>query len=90
MSFLSIIISIKKLIFILLVMVPTLAFTQDAPKEFNLKVNSTDIQLLGEALGMLPYGKVAPLMQRLQIQINEQNQVSKPVEIPKPTQVVPK
>lgn len=47
--------------------------TQTQP-EITLKVTPADITLLGEGLGMLPYAKVAPLMQKLQIQINQQQQ----------------
>jgi hypothetical protein len=60
----------------------TVAFAQEADKKFNLEVSGADITLLGEALGMLPYGKVAPLMQKLQVQINAQQQPSAPNPVP--------
>ncbi len=60
----------KKLI-IAAMLLSTSAFAQD--KEITLKVAPADVQILGEALQMMPYGKVAPLMQKLQIQINAQN-----------------
>lgn len=47
-------------------------------KQFTLNVNQADIQTIGEALGTLPFGKVAPLMQKLQAQINEQNKLAMP------------
>lgn len=61
---------------------------QEATKEFNLKVNTTDIQTIGEALGSLPYAKVAPLMIKLQQQINEAN-MSKPPEAPGMKDIAP-
>lgn len=66
----------------------TVVYAQEADKKFNLEVSGADITLLGEALGMLPYGKVAPLMQKLQVQINAQQPVPSatptPVPAPKP------
>jgi len=70
----------KKLILISLLLSTSAAFAQE--KEFNLKVKASQVQLLGEALGLLPYGKVAPFMVDLQQQINAQN-----VETPAPPAV---
>ena len=50
-------------------------------KEFTLKVKASQVQLLGKALGLLPYGEVAPFMGELQTQINAQNEPPK-VEAP--------
>lgn len=60
---------------------------QPSPQEFNLKVDSRDIEIIGEGLGALPYSKVAPLMGKLQAQI--QGQV-KTVPAPAPMPVQPK
>lgn len=68
----------KYVVATLFALVPVVAFAQEKPKEFNLKIDGADIQTIGEGLGMLPYGKVAPLMQKLQIQINEQNASKSP------------
>lgn len=47
----------------------------------NLTVTNAEIQLIGEGLGSLPYGKVAALMNKLQLQINSQ---AKPPEAKAP------
>jgi len=70
----------KKLILIAMLLSTSAAFAQE--KEFTLKVKASQVQLLGEALGMLPYNKVAPFMGELQTQINAQNEPPK-VEAPK-------
>lgn len=60
---------------LILPLISGLANAQGQPeKQFNLTVTGADIQTLGEGLGTLPYGKVAPLMSKLQAQINEQSQ----------------
>lgn len=63
-----------KFAIVALAMLATPAVAQDnnQAKEFDIKVTGADITLVGEALGMMPYGKVAPLMQKLQNQINKQ------------------
>lgn len=49
------------------------AVAQPAPPDsFTLRVDSKDIEVIGEGLGSLPYTKVAPLMGKLQSQIKEQ------------------
>lgn len=70
--------SMKKLLIIGLIWLPTLAIAQE--KEFDFKLNEKDIAVIGEALGMMPYAKVAPLMVKLQQQINAQTQPPKPKE----------
>lgn len=64
----------KKLAVIGALLLSTSAYAQE--KEYDLKVNSTEVLLIGEALGLMPYGKVAPLMQKLQNQINSQNMIT--------------
>ena len=61
------------LIGMMLTLATVSAYGQEANKEFNIKINAADIQLIGEGLGSLSYSKVAPLMIKLQQQINEQN-----------------
>lgn len=57
------------------------AVAQD--KEFDLKVTTADITLIGDGLGTLPYNKVAPLIQKLQQQIAVQ-QAKPPVSATPP------
>lgn len=55
-------------------------------QDFTLEVNANEINMIGEGLGFLPYNKVAPLIQSLQIQVNKQNQPKpeeKKIEAPK-------
>lgn len=68
---------------IALAMLSTPAMAQQATpvKEYNLKITADEVTMLGDALGYLPYSKVAPLFQKLQQQINIQNtSVEKPKE----------
>lgn len=57
-------------------LMPTIAAAQSDP-EVSLKVNNADVAIIGEALGLMPYTKVAPLINKLQVQIQQQQ---KPVE----------
>lgn len=57
----------------------TIAQAQE--KEYNLKLNGNEVNLVGEALGALPYTKVVPLMNKLQQQLREQDRPV--VEAPK-------
>lgn len=45
---------------------------QQPTQLLNLSVDNADVALIGEGLGNLPYNKVAPLMGKLQKQINDQ------------------
>lgn len=65
----------KNLILAALIAVPVIAFAQE--KEINLKVTPADVQAIGEGLGSLPFNKVAPLMSKLQVQINAQTEAAK-------------
>lgn len=51
-----------------------------AQQEFTLKVTPAEINVIGEALGFMPYSKAAPLIQKLQVQVNAQSQPPAPVE----------
>ena len=53
---------------------------QQQEREFEIKVNNKDIELIGKALGKLPFEEVAPLFQKLQVQIQQQNMPKPPVE----------
>lgn len=53
-----------------------------SPQVIKLELDDKDVNLIGEALGALPYNRVALLMQKLQIQINAQ---VKPNPAPMPT-----
>lgn len=45
---------------------------QPTVAEYNIKITATDLMVIGNALGNLPYKDVAALLGRLQTQINEQ------------------
>lgn len=68
----------KKLIwpvaFVLAFVVPTYA---QQVQEMTLKVTPADVEVIGRALGKLPFDDVAQLIQKLRAQILEQQ---KPVE----------
>lgn len=68
--------------FILALAVPTLA-QQQAP-EINLKVNNSELETIGKALGKLTFDEVAPLIQKLRTQVVEQQQAATPVPTPAP------
>jgi hypothetical protein len=53
-------------------LVSTLAFSQ-AVVTYNLTVTSQEIDLIGKVLNTQPFGDVAPLVNKLQSQIVEQN-----------------
>lgn len=46
-------------------------------KEFNLKLNDQDVQIIGAALGELAFKLSAPVVTKIQIQVNEQLQAVK-------------
>lgn len=45
-------------------------------KDVTLTVSQADLAIIGEALGTIPYAKVAPLMAKLQAQVIKQNNPS--------------
>lgn len=63
--------------FVLAFAVPTLA-----QQEVNLKVTTEDVNVIGKALGKMPFDEVAGLIQKLREQIMQQQ---KPAEVPVPT-----
>lgn len=67
-----------------LVMLPALAFAQPVP-EFKLSVTQSELDIISEGLQTQPFGKVAPLVNKLRSQIIEQQKVEapKPIEAPK-------
>lgn len=71
----------KALVFSLIMLATPVYSQQVAPVEFNLKLTSQEVDILGEALGTLPYSKVAVLIQKIRQQIVEQQQPK--VEPPK-------
>lgn len=73
------------------VFVVNAAYAQQQPsptapsQTFNLSVSLEDINLIGEALSDKPFGKVAPLINKLQgqiIQQQQQAQIQKPQVAP--------
>lgn len=69
----------KKILIIVGVCLSSIAFAQQPEKSFNLNLTAQEIQIISDALTEAPYKKVAPLMFKLQSQINAQF-----VETPKP------
>lgn len=51
-------------------------------QEYNLKITGVELDLIGRALGLMPYNDVASLVQKLRQQVVEQQQ-PKNVEEPK-------
>lgn len=51
--------------------------------DYSLKLNSNEIDILGRALGKLPYEEVAVLIQKIRQQIISQQQPEPPKEAPK-------
>lgn len=60
---------------------PTLAFAQSSipPQEYTVKLTAPEVDIVGKALGSLPYQEVALLIQKLREQIVAQQQ-NKPVD----------
>ena len=46
----------------------------------KLDITEQDIQILSEALGAMPFSKVAPFITKIQQQINEQNKLTPEVK----------
>ena len=62
---------------------PTYAQQQQVPMpNYKLTVTPEEIDMIGDALGNLPYAKVLPLINKLRLQVIEQQQAAqaKPVE----------
>lgn len=67
----------KKLLAILLI-IPSFAFAEEAPKEYALKLTEHEVVVIANALAGQPYAQVAPLMQKLQTQISGQEEPQVP------------
>lgn len=52
-------------------------------QEINLKVTNPELGLIGKGLGTLPFNDVAPLMQKLQTQVIEQQKKDEPKPVDK-------
>lgn len=73
---------IKRLILISAFLFTVPAFAQE-PKEVTLTVTSQELSVIGEALGLVAYAKVAPLMAKLQGQVVKQQPAQgSPVAVP--------
>lgn len=55
-------------------------------KAFNLALTSEDLIVINEGLQLVAFGKVAPVMQKINLQLEEQQ---KPVDLGQPALVVP-
>lgn len=75
----------KRLIIIIALCLPTIAFAQQQPQpELILKITPPELELISDGLQTQPFGKVVPLMNKLRLQIQEQQKPpEKPVEAPK-------
>lgn len=56
-----------------MVMLQSSCFAQ----EYNIKLNSVELDLIGEGLGTQPYKQAAPLINKLRQQVIEQQQQKK-------------
>lgn len=73
----------KRLLLVAVLMLPTVVLAQSptaSEGELSLKVSNADVNTIGKALGLMPYGEVAALIEKLRQQIAMQQ---KPVEVPK-------
>lgn len=80
----------NKSLIIAFVMLPTIAFAQQVPSlasEFKLSVTQAELDIISEGLQTQPFGKVAPLVNKLRAQIIEQQ---KPALPPPVTNEAPK
>ena len=67
-----------------LIVSPAMAQEQSSqPSEYVLKITPQELDLLGKALGGLPYNNVAPLLQKLRSQVVEQQKPKKVEKEPK-------
>lgn len=77
----------KRLIVIATLCLPTNACAQQQPQpqpELILKITPSELDLISEGLQTQPFGKVVPLINKLRLQIQEQQKPpEKPVEAPK-------
>lgn len=75
----------RKTILIAALMLLTMAIAQTAPVEYTLKVTQEELVVISEGLHTQPFGKVAPLMNKLQKQVMDQQRPVEPpkVEVPK-------
>jgi hypothetical protein len=61
---------------------------QEQPKQFNLTVTPEELQVIGAALEELPFKKSAPLMNKLNTQVQSQMATTPktdPTQVPIPT-----
>lgn len=58
----------------ILILLPTLSYAQEIkqPDEYVLKIKPVDLNVMGKALGKLPFDEVSDLMQNLRVQVIEQ------------------
>lgn len=75
----------RKLIMIAvaLTMIPLVSYAQPAaqqPQEYTIKLTTAEIDIVGKALGTLPYQEVALIIQKLRQQIVDQQSANKPDE----------
>lgn len=65
---------LKKYLLVAFVLVWATPSIAQAPAEYNFKLTPADVELIGKALGKLPYEDVAVLFQKLRQQAAEQQQ----------------
>lgn len=79
----------KKLLLLTTLLIPSIAFAQDQKKEFDLKVTQEELQIIGKALDERPFKEAAPLIQKLNQQIQTQMRPVAPVPPVQPMQTKP-
>lgn len=73
----------KKLLLVLGIMATAFPAVAQEQKHFNLSVTGDDLQIIGKALEDKPFKDVAPLIQKLNMQIQAQSRPApvKPPEV---------
>lgn len=72
----------KKLV-IAFCLLSSVAFAQQPLQEYNLKLLSTEIDVIGEALAELPLKKSLPVFQKIQRQVIDQQTAAAQAQQPK-------
>jgi len=66
----------KKLLLLTILLLPSIAFAQER-KDFTFTINQDDLNVIGKALEDRPFKEAAPIIQKLNAQIQSQ---MKPVQ----------
>ncbi len=67
----------KKSLIAIAFLLPTFAFAQTPqPQEYTIRLTAQEVDIVGRALGKLPYEDVALIIQKLRQQIVEQQSIA--------------